>query len=74
MKKIKKTHTLILSDLHLGSSVSHPKKALDLLQSYSFRKLILLGDVFESLDFRDLNEDCWNLLNRIGKISRDKKL
>lgn len=70
----KKTHTLILSDLHLGSRVAQPQKALKVLKSYSFRKLILLGDVFDSLDFRHLGPECWELLNHIGKISRDTKV
>ncbi|MFA7319114.1 MAG: metallophosphoesterase [Parcubacteria group bacterium] len=78
MPKIKKeknkTHTLIISDLHLGSGVSQPEKALKLLKSFSFRKLILLGDVFDSLDFRHLSAESWELLNYIGKISRDKKV
>lgn len=73
-KTLRKTHTLIISDLHLGSSVSQPKKVLKLLKKYSFRKLILLGDVFENLDFRNLNQDSWELLNYIGKISKDKKV
>jgi len=70
----KKTHTLIISDLHLGSPVSQPEKALKLLQSYSFRKLILLGDVFDNMDFRNLTKECWEFLNYIGKISKDKKV
>lgn len=68
------THTIIISDLHLGSRVSQPKKVLAMLQSYSFRKLILLGDVFDSLDFRNIDKDCWELLNYIGKIAQDKKV
>ncbi|MFZ2226368.1 MAG: UDP-2,3-diacylglucosamine diphosphatase [Candidatus Moraniibacteriota bacterium] len=70
----KKTHTLIISDLHLGSAVSQPKKALKLLKSYSFRKLILLGDVFDNMNFRNLDADCWALLNYIGKVSKDVKV
>lgn len=76
--KIKKeknsTHTLIISDLHLGSKVSQPKKILKLLKSFSFQKLILLGDVFDSLDLRHLTRDSWELLSYIGKISHDKKV
>lgn len=78
MPKIKKeknkTHTLIISDLHMGSGVSQPEKVLKLIKSFSFRKLILLGDVFDSLDFRHLSPESWALLNHIGKISRDKKV
>ncbi len=70
----KKTHTIIISDLHLGSSVSQPEKVLKMLKSYSFRKLILLGDVFEDMNFRHLSKECWELLTYIGKISKDKKV
>jgi len=71
---MKKTHTLIISDLHLGTEVSQPGKVLEMLKNYSFRKLILLGDVFDSMDFRHLKRDDWNLLNFIGELSRDKKV
>jgi UDP-2,3-diacylglucosamine pyrophosphatase LpxH len=72
--KKKETHTLIISDLHLGSSVSHPEKVLDTLQKYSFRKLVLLGDVFDNLDFRNLSKASWDLLGYIGKISKTRKV
>lgn len=70
----KKTHTLIISDLHLGSEVSQPEKALEVLESYYFHKLVLLGDIFENLDFRHLSKECWVLLNYIGNISKEKKV
>ncbi len=70
----KKTHTLIISDLHLGTSVSRPEKVLELLKSYSFRKLILLGDIFDSLDFRDIPKSSLELISYIGKIAKEKKI
>lgn len=73
-RKLKKTHAIIISDLHLGSAVSEPRKVLAMLRSYSFRKLVLLGDIFDSLDFRHLNADCWEFLNYVGKISKEKKV
>lgn len=72
--KKNKTHTLIISDLHLGSKVSQPERVIEFLESFSFRKLILLGDVFNSLDLRHLTPEAWKLLNYIGKISTDKKV
>lgn len=72
--KKKNTHTIIISDLHLGSKVSQPEKVLKMLEGYSFRKLILLGDVFDSMDFRNLPKECWNLLTYIEKISKGKKV
>jgi UDP-2,3-diacylglucosamine pyrophosphatase LpxH len=73
-KMKKKTHTIIISDLHLGSKVSQPAKILKMLEGYSFQKLILLGDVFDKLDFRGLSKDAWDLLNYIGKFSKSKKV
>jgi UDP-2,3-diacylglucosamine pyrophosphatase LpxH len=70
----KHTHTIIISDLHLGSPVSQPKKALEMLQGYTFRKLILLGDVFESMDYRNLSSEGWEFLNYISQISQAKKV
>lgn len=72
-KKLK-THTLIISDIHLGTSVSQSKEALAVIKKYSFRKLILLGDVFESLNFKNLSQDGWEFLSYIGKLSRTKKV
>jgi UDP-2,3-diacylglucosamine pyrophosphatase LpxH len=73
-KEKKKTHTLIISDLHLGSAVSLPGKTLEMLEGYSFRKLILLGDVFDNLDFRHISREGWEFLNYIGKISKVAKV
>jgi len=73
-QKINKTHTLILSDFHLGSKVSRSKKAITLLKSYRFKKLILLGDIFESLNFNRLQESDWKLLSLISDFSKEKKV
>ncbi len=52
--------TLILSDLHLGSEVSRAEDAIRMLKELSFRRLILLGDIFSDLDFRRLTKAHWN--------------
>ena len=70
----KKTHTLIISDLHLGTAVSQPEKVLELLQSYSFHKLILLGDIFDSLDFRHIPGNSLELISYIGEVAKEKKV
>ena len=70
----KKTHTLILSDFHLGSKVSRSEKIIELLKSFDFKKLILLGDIFENLNFERLRESDWKLLFLISEISRKKKI
>ena len=73
-KTKKRTHTLIISDLHLGSIVSRSKKVSELIKEYDFRKLILLGDIFENLNFNRLKEEDWKLLSQISKISKKRKV
>ena len=65
--------TLILSDLHLGSEVSRARDALRLLRSSSFRRLILLGDIFADLNFARLKKDHWRFLSYIRKLSNPKR-
>lgn len=57
--------TVIISDIHLGSSVSRPKKLLDTLETLDFHRLILLGDVFDDMNFHRLNHEHWNFLSYI---------
>lgn len=65
--------TLILSDVHLGSEVSRADYALQLLQSTRFRRLILLGDMFNDLNFRRLKKEHWAFLSCIRKLSNPKR-
>ena len=65
--------TLILSDVHLGSELSRAQDALDVLQSYSFRRLVLLGDIFSDLNFRRLTSEHWQFLTHIRKLSNPKR-
>ncbi|MDX9913526.1 MAG: UDP-2,3-diacylglucosamine diphosphatase [Candidatus Moranbacteria bacterium] len=69
-----KTHTLIISDFHLGSKVSRSEDLIKFLNSFKFKKLILLGDIFESLNFRKLNKYDWELLSLLGNVSRESKV
>ncbi|TAM84463.1 MAG: UDP-2,3-diacylglucosamine diphosphatase [Acidobacteria bacterium] len=65
--------TLIISDLHLGSVVSRAEDARRMLQSKTFRRLILLGDIFCDLNFRRLTKEHWELLSYIRKLSNPKR-
>jgi UDP-2,3-diacylglucosamine pyrophosphatase LpxH len=65
--------TVIISDLHLGSEVSRAKAALHLLKTTSFRRLILLGDIFCDLNFRRLKKEHWQFLSFIRKLSNPKR-
>jgi UDP-2,3-diacylglucosamine pyrophosphatase LpxH len=65
--------TLILSDLHLGSQVSRAEDATRMLKQHSFRRLILLGDIFSDLDFGRLTKEHWKFLGYIRKLSNPKR-
>lgn len=65
--------TLIISDLHLGSIVSRAEDARRMLKSKTFRRLILLGDIFCDLNFRRLKAEHWELLSYIRKLSNPKR-
>lgn len=65
--------TIILSDLHLGSEVSHASQALRMLKKASFNRLILLGDIFSDLNFGRLKKEHWKFLGYIRKLSNPKR-
>jgi UDP-2,3-diacylglucosamine pyrophosphatase LpxH len=69
-----KIHTVIISDLHLGTRVSRSREAAELLKSLNFKKLILLGDVFEDLNFNRLRDVDWKFLTLIGKFAKTRKV
>jgi len=73
-KQKNKTHTLIISDLHLGSRVSRAKEAAEFLKNFEFKKLILLGDIFEDLNFNRLRSDDWKFLALLTKFSKTRKV
>jgi UDP-2,3-diacylglucosamine pyrophosphatase LpxH len=65
--------TLILSDVHLGADMSRAREALDVLQQNSYRRLILLGDIFADLNFGRLKKEHWKFLGYIRKLSNPKR-
>lgn len=65
--------TLLLSDIHLGSEISRAGDALALLKSCSYRRLVLLGDIFSDLNFGRLNGEQWKFLSYIRKLSNRKR-
>jgi UDP-2,3-diacylglucosamine pyrophosphatase LpxH len=65
--------TIILSDVHLGSEVARPKQIVEMLSQYSFNRLILLGDIFDNLNFARLKKEHWGLLSYVRKLSNPKR-
>jgi UDP-2,3-diacylglucosamine pyrophosphatase LpxH len=66
-------NTLILSDIHLGSDVSRADKANEVIGMYSFKRLILLGDIFDDLNFKRLKKEHWKFLSTVRKLSNPKR-
>jgi UDP-2,3-diacylglucosamine pyrophosphatase LpxH len=65
---------VILSDIHLGSANCQAKKLGKFLEglcdrSMATARLILNGDVFDSMDFRRLRKSHWKVLSLLRKLS-----
>src|SRR5437660_34841 len=65
---------VILSDLHLGSENCQARPLCKLLEGIAegvlpTARLILNGDVFDSIDFRRLKKSHWKVLSLIRKLS-----
>ncbi len=72
MQNITEINTIILSDIHLGSEVARPTAAKETLKQYKFKRLILLGDIFDDLNFSRLKKEHWSFLSYIRKLSNPK--
>lgn len=66
--------TLILNDLHLGAEFGKPREALEVLESVSFKKLVLGGDTFERDDFTHLGEVGEKVADKIKKLSENREV
>jgi UDP-2,3-diacylglucosamine pyrophosphatase LpxH len=65
---------VVLSDLHLGSGNSEARSVCELLERIvegvlPTARLILNGDVFDSIDFRRLTRHHWKVLSLVRKLS-----
>lgn len=65
-----KIDTLIVSDLHLGSHISRASKLHDFLTEHKFKRLILLGDLFDNADFNRLSKENWDFLSHIRALAQ----
>ncbi|MBA4187741.1 MAG: UDP-2,3-diacylglucosamine diphosphatase [Planctomycetaceae bacterium] len=65
---------LVISDIHLGSDNCQAKYLVHFLASIRrgftlTKRLILNGDVFDSIDFRRLKKHHWGILSELRKLS-----
>ena len=65
--------TLVISDIHLGSTLSRAEAVLSFLKSVPFKRLILLGDIFDGLHIYRFKEVDWLLLDYLQKIGQEGK-
>jgi len=61
--------TVIISDIHLGSKISRAQILVDFLDNVSFDRLIINGDVFDSINMRRLNRYHWKVLSRLRLLT-----
>jgi UDP-2,3-diacylglucosamine pyrophosphatase LpxH len=66
-------NTFIVSDLHLGLPAARPRDLLQVLETWRFERLILLGDVFHDWSFRHLCTDTWRLLAHIHNLRQGRE-
>ena len=67
-------NTIVVSDIHLGSDMSRAGELISVLDSWTFERLILLGDIFDDLNFKRLRRLHWDLLSYIRQISKRKEV
>lgn len=62
---------IIISDIHLGSSICQDEKLLKFLRQLEDKcyKLIINGDLFDSWNFKKLSDNHWSILKTIRKLS-----
>lgn len=63
--------TLIISDIHLGDKLTRCQEVLKVLNDYSYKRLILNGDILNGLSFKRLHSEHWNILSKLRKLSKD---
>jgi len=62
---------VVISDLHLGSSVCQDDKLLKFLRHIETKccRLIINGDLFDHWNFKKLSDNHWKILKTIRKLS-----
>ncbi|MGH7963637.1 MAG: UDP-2,3-diacylglucosamine diphosphatase [Candidatus Binatia bacterium] len=71
--QIEEVDTLIVSDVHLGTELSRSTALLATLQRSTFRRLILLGDILDDVNFGRLSRPHWDLLAYIRSLSAGER-
>ena len=70
---VKKFDTIIISDLHLGSRICKVEELYRFLKNTKFKRLIINGDVFDSINMKRLSKKHWKVLTLLRKLTATKK-
>jgi len=64
---------IVISDIHLGSSVCEVKQLYAFLNSVACdtKKIIINGDFFDNLNFSRLKKSHWDVLSSLRRMSKD---
>ncbi len=65
-------HTLLISDIHIGSKICRTEKVIELLETASFKTLIINGDLFDSKVTKAFSKDHWYLISILADLARKK--
>ncbi|MBI1292559.1 UDP-2,3-diacylglucosamine diphosphatase [bacterium] len=72
--KTLKADTVVISDVHLGSHVCRAKELRKALRSwFPFRRLIILGDLFDDLNFSRLNKHHFGVIDDFRRLTSSKR-
>jgi len=66
-------HSLLLSDIHLGSPVCQADLIVETLNKHDYDQLIINGDLLDSYHLHRLCKKQWKVLSELRKISKFKK-
>jgi len=69
-----KYHTLIISDLHLGSRICRTDKIMSVLNDFNFKNLIINGDLFDTNTTTKFKENHWHILSKISSLAEHKNV
>lgn len=60
-------NTLVVSDIHLGSVITRVSELYKILSYWKYKRLILLGDIFENLNFEKYSSDQLEFISFLKK-------
>ncbi len=67
-------HTLLISDIHIGSKICRTDKIIELLKTARFKTLVINGDLFDTEVTKSFDDKHWQLVSLITEIAKTRKV